>query len=90
MIWFAMPSVDDLEVIGPPYAVERFFARLGDAPIVALVCPAGSTDAPISHDELAFVPYREHGRRGRWLVAVPVEIARHLCGGGCGFAPVDD
>jgi hypothetical protein len=60
-------------VAPPARAVEGF---------VTLVCPPGAADAPISHGDRAFEPYREFGRSGRWLVDVPREAARYFSVGG--------
>ncbi|HEY3909261.1 MAG TPA: hypothetical protein VGM07_05160 [Stellaceae bacterium] len=48
--------------------------------LVTLVCPPGAADAPISHGDRAFEPFREGGdRHGRWLVDVTAEAAIYFC-----------
>lgn len=83
-----MASIEDIDLLGPPDAVGRFLDHLGATRAVTLICPPGAADAPISYGEVAFVPYRQHGRRGRWLVDVPIEAAIPLTDRG-GFAPVN-
>jgi hypothetical protein len=47
--------------------------------LTTLVCPPGAQDAAISHGEVGYWAYREHGRSGLWLVDVPLDAAVHLC-----------
>jgi len=63
-----------------------------DEDLVVLICPPGASGAPISYGTVAWEAYREEGPgagRGRWLVRVPREVARHFCGGVAGFTPLD-
>jgi hypothetical protein len=55
-------------------------------PLIVLVVPHGAEDAPISHGDKNWEPYRENGR---WLVAVPRHVALPLCKTG-GFWPLAD
>jgi hypothetical protein len=50
-------------------------------PWVVLVCPPGAQDAPISHGDVAYAPYREdiEDPHSRWLVKVPPHVSVPLC-----------
>jgi hypothetical protein len=50
------------------------------ADYVILICPPGAESAPISHGAQSYHCWREDHRdaASRWLVAVPLEVARHL------------
>jgi hypothetical protein len=57
---------------------------------VILVVPPGAESAPISHGDQSYHAWREDHRDpgGKWLVAVPLEVAKHLTWNG-GFSFYD-